>query len=401
MAFWTLEQLIADGGLVPDHLAHKFTQQKIFGIGSTVKGFLRSYKDQGISWEQSGQPSAGNGALMRIGPVLIPHLRQPSPALWADAAIAGSITHNDRASNACCVAFIHLLWECLRLNQAPRPEWWIDTFVSVAGQLEGSTTYSSRNPKLPFEGPLWQFVDREVRQALSEKWSTLKACDHWHSGAYLLETMPCVLYILARHGDNPEEAIIRAVNDTKDNDTITAIVGAAVGAIHGRQGLPARWITGLSGRTGADDDWHMFELIEFAKQTFWHSDPPLTKENIYAVLRFLPVLEQPDFSPGEWISQEGSLPYFNYTSEVLDFVRALSENGFVQPFNWMNWWEGNQLVDNPALLQRANLQTLRKLLTAHVRADRFSEGHLATVLESGHIVMILKRMAEIYNSNIP
>jgi ADP-ribosyl-[dinitrogen reductase] hydrolase len=395
MAFWTLEQLLDDGGLVPAHLARKFSQNQIFGIGSTVKAFLHSYKDQGLPWEQSGQPSAGNGALMRIAPVLIPHLRQPSPALWADAALAGMITHNDRASNACCVAFIRILWECLRLEQAPEPTWWVETFVNSARELEGNTSYSSRNPGLPYEGPMWRFVDQEVRQALKQNWSTLEACERWHSGAYLLETMPCVLYILARYGDHPEEAIVRAVNDTKDNDTVAAIVGAATGALHGRAGLPARWIESLSGRTTADDDWHIFELIESAKQTFWHADPPLTPDNLQAVLKFLPVFEQPDFSPGEWVTQEGSLPYFNYTSEVLGFLGALSGNGFIQPFDWKKWWEGEQLVDYPALLSKANLQTLRKLLTAHVRADRFTEGHLAGTFESGHMTLILKRMAEI------
>jgi hypothetical protein len=119
---------------------------------------------------------------------------------------------------------------------------------------------------------------------------------------------------------------------------------------------------------------------------------------IQAVLKFLPVFEQPDFSPGEWITQEGHLPYFSYTPAVLDFIRALSGNGFIQPFDWMNWREGEQLVDHPVLLGRANLQTLLKLLTANVRADRFTEGHLAGTFESGHMIMILKRMAEIHSS---
>lgn len=185
------------------------------------------------------------------------------------------------------------------------------------------------------------------------------------------------------------------MNDTKDNDTVAAIVGAAVGALHGRTRLPARWISGLLGRTAADDDWHIFELIESAKQTFWRSDPPLSRNNLKAVLRYLPLFEHADFTPGEWIFQEGALPYFNYTAEVLHFKSELYENGFIQPFSWMQWEEGAQLVDNPTLLQNANLQTLRKLLTVHVRADRFSEGHLAAMFESGQITMILKRMAEI------
>jgi hypothetical protein len=29
----------------------------------------------------------------------------------------------------------------------------------------------------------------------------IDACNSWHSGAYLLETVPCVLYILQLHAD--------------------------------------------------------------------------------------------------------------------------------------------------------------------------------------------------------
>ena len=72
-----------------------------------------------------------------------------------------------------------------------------------------------------------------------------------------------------RHGHEPEEAIVRAVNDTKDNDTVAAIVGAAVGALHGRSGLPARWIDNLLGRTTASDDGQVFRLLEKARQKWW------------------------------------------------------------------------------------------------------------------------------------
>jgi ADP-ribosylglycohydrolase len=397
LAFWTLEQLLEDKALLPDHLARKFTQGQIYGIGSTVRGFLRSYKDHARPWQQSGQPSAGNGALMRIAPILIPHLRRPTPALWADAAIAGMITHNDAASNACCVSFIYLLWECLHMQEAPAAEWWLETFVAQARLLEGDSSYTSRNPALPYQGPIWQFVQRQVRQALQENWSVLQACQRWHSGAYLLESMPCVLYILARHAHEPEEAILRAVNDTWDNDTIAAIVGAAVGALHGRAGLPPRWISSLLGRTRADDDWQIFELIEDAKQTFWHADPPLTADNLQAVLSYLPAFEQPSFLPGKWDSTPGSLPYFDYSEEVIAFEKTLYANGFIQPFNWSKWYEGVLLKDHPELLHNASLQALRKLLTAHVRADRFNEGHLADIFESGHMLMILRRLAEIHN----
>jgi ADP-ribosylglycohydrolase len=56
------------------------------------------------------------------------------------------------------------------------------------------------------------------------------------------------------------------VNDTKDNDTIAAIVGALVGALHGRNGLPQRWVDGLLGRTAEGDDGRIFELIAEARR---------------------------------------------------------------------------------------------------------------------------------------
>jgi ADP-ribosylglycohydrolase len=98
--------------------------------------------------------------------------------------------------------------------------------------------------------------------AVENQCTARAACDRWYSGAYLLETVPSVLQVLALHAHDPEEAIVRAVNDTKDNDTIGAIVGAAVGALHGRQALPQRWLSQLSRRVGAADDGHIFDMIK-------------------------------------------------------------------------------------------------------------------------------------------
>ena len=53
---------------------------------------------------------------------------------------------------------------------------------------------------------------------------------------------------------------------TAIHDTVAAIVGAAVGALHGREGLPIRWIDGLLGRTREDDDGRIFALIEAARR---------------------------------------------------------------------------------------------------------------------------------------
>ena len=159
------------------------------------------------------------------------------------------------------------------MESPPRPEWWLETFVTVPKDLEVDCSYRPRGGAfVEYQGPVWRFVEEHVGEAFRQGLSVSEACDQWYSGAFLLETVPSVIYILMKHGDDPEEAIIRAVNDTKDNDTIAAIVGAAVGALHGRENLPERWKAGLLGRTRDADDGHVFNLLKEARRVFWDAN---------------------------------------------------------------------------------------------------------------------------------
>jgi ADP-ribosyl-[dinitrogen reductase] hydrolase len=269
LAFWTLEQMLADGELNMEHVADRFCREQIFGIGQAVGTFLRHY-EAGAPWYRSGPPSAGNGALMRIAPVVFPHLHTGTPDLWVDTALLAMLTHNDAASISACLAFTGMLWELLQMDAPPSPSWWVETYAATAQDLEGATHYRPRGGAFTdYDGPVWRFVETYVSAAYRADLPTLEACNRWYSGAFLLETTPSVLYILMRYADDPEEAIVRAVNDTRDNDTAAAIVGAAVGALYGRSRLPERWVASLLGRTGAQDDGRIFELLEAARSRWW------------------------------------------------------------------------------------------------------------------------------------
>ena len=113
----------------------------------------------------------------------------------------------------------------------------------VVGDIRGNSTgsgngrgYTPRGGAFTdYRGPIWKFVQEKVGAAYKRKLSAVEACNSWYSAAFLMETVPSVIYILMKHGRDLEEAIVRAVNDTRDNDTIAAIVGAAVGALHGKK----------------------------------------------------------------------------------------------------------------------------------------------------------------------
>lgn len=125
-------------------------------------------------------------------------------------------------------------------------------------------------------------------------------------------------------------------------------------------------------------------------------EPPVTAAQIDALLPFLSDFEAEGYSYGEWRSAEGGLGDYADSDEVRVFVQVLYRHGWIVPFDWPSWQdEAERLVGSPEELAEVDAATIRRLLTVHVRKDRFCEGHLAEVLESGHILALLRRLREI------
>ncbi len=135
-----------------------------------------------------------------------------------------------------------------------------------------------------------------------------------------------------------------------------------------------------------------------ARRTPTETDPPpaLRPEQIDAVLEFLPIFEQDGYSFGTLVERPGHVPFISESLEVSAFRKALSRENVLIVFNWVDWQ--NELAryqSHPDALASADLLTLRKILTAHIRADRFTEGHFVGVLEDGHLIAVLRRLQAI------
>lgn len=268
LAFWTVESLLEHGRLDPEDLIERFAEGEIFGGGGAVERAVEAY-NYGASWREAGEPSAGNGAFARVPPVVLPHLPTAGRQLWEDVVFSTIVTHKDEMAVVANVGFTGLLFEVFGAGpEEATGEWWVDEFLKYARPVETDREYPSRSPHISFEGTLCEMIETHMRRAAEGYISIVDACNSWYSGAYLLETVPSVLLILARCADDPEEALIRAVNDTRDSDSIAAAVGAAVGALHGADAFPKRWVDNLTGRTREDDDGRVFELADMAIERF-------------------------------------------------------------------------------------------------------------------------------------
>lgn len=122
-----------------------------------------------------------------------------------------------------------------------------------------------------------------------------------------------------------------------------------------------------------------------------------TKKQMDAILPFLDRFTAEGFSVGTWHSPPGQLPWFEFSEAVSEFQQALYDNGWIVPsFDWGAWQEtAREHVENPGKIETADATTIQNLFTTHVRKERFCEGHLASMFENGHIVVLLRRLREL------
>ncbi len=121
--------------------------------------------------------------------------------------------------------------------------------------------------------------------------------------------------------------------------------------------------------------------------------PDDLRTRIDAVTRFLSEFENPTVSHGRLQVRDGLMPWIETSPAVTAFVETLYEHGWVTPFDWGEWQDiAARYVESPALAADADIETIQKLLTTHVRKDRFCDGHLVAMIECGHIAACLRRL---------
>lgn len=78
------------------------------------------------------------------------------------------------------------------------------------------------------------------------------------------------------------------------------------------------------------------------------------------------------------------------------FHDALYDGVLILPFDWVTWAreEGAELVQGRGV-DTANLDEVRRTLTAHARKDRFMEGHLIAAIEDGRVGALVRRLGEL------
>ncbi|WP_414469232.1 ADP-ribosylglycohydrolase family protein [Methanobacterium sp. ACI-7] len=123
-------------------------------------------------------------------------------------------------------------------------------------------------------------------------------------------------------------------------------------------------------------------------------------KNMDQILSYLPY-----FSSGDnefyKISSKLSIDPYIYSDKTSSFISDIYKQNFTYPFNWTDWSrEAQKYLENHDLISYADIQIIQKLFTTLIRSDRFCSGVIASNIDDGTILELLKRIKEIKNEFI-
>lgn len=223
MALASTVSLLQCGDFDPNDQAERFLRWyrdgylsstgRCFDIGNRTRAALRRFQSRGeyfVGDEALG--SAGNGALMRLAPIIIyAHVRGRSVELLArDHA---RLTHADPRCLESNQVFANCLCNALEVTEREAVWQWSDAF---------------QRPQ-----------NEEVRAVVDGSFLRRDPPDIRGNG-YVVATLEAALWAFA-HSESFEEGMIKAINLGEDADTVGAVYGQLAGAFYGYQAMPPRW----------------------------------------------------------------------------------------------------------------------------------------------------------------
>jgi ADP-ribosyl-[dinitrogen reductase] hydrolase len=203
---------------------------KCFDIGGTTRRSLEQFEKTGdpISGP-TAENTAGNGSIMRLGPVPLFYCRSAKQAV-ARAAESSRTTHGARNAVDACRYLSGLIWGALNA-------------ASKSDLLDGVFS--------PFER-CWEKdpVAPEIAEIAAGSFRRKQPPEIAGTG-YVVRSLEAALWAFHRT-ESFRDGCLAAVNLGDDADTTGAVFGQIAGAYYGLTAIPAPWLKQLAKRSTID-----------------------------------------------------------------------------------------------------------------------------------------------------
>ena len=184
---------------------------RCFDIGSTtLKGLIHYQKTGQALMAESDEFSAGNGCIMRLGPVPLFFATNRSKAVYLGGQ-SSRTTHGAKKAILCSQLFSEI----------------------ILNALDGC----SKNDALTMVG---NYPDFPEIAAIAQGDYQQKIRAEIKASGYVVNSLEAALWSFATT-NNYREAILTAVNLGDDTDTTAAICGQVAGAYYGINSIPTHW----------------------------------------------------------------------------------------------------------------------------------------------------------------
>jgi ADP-ribosylglycohydrolase len=186
---------------------HEWLRSAPFDVGGTVGAALRDH---------ANPASQANGSLMRASPLGV-YAQALAPPLAAELARQdASLTHPSPVCGDATAAYVVAIAHAVRVGDGAEAAW---RAASEWAEAAGAALL--------------------VRDALAAARSEPPACDEGSEGWVKIALQNAFFELL--HADSLEQGVVASVRRGGDTDTNAAIAGALLGAVHGREAVPAQW----------------------------------------------------------------------------------------------------------------------------------------------------------------
>ncbi len=235
MALALAQSIVECKGVDAAHCAQSYAEffHAWRGYGGGAHVVLNALK-QGADYRETGtmvfpEGSYGNGGAMRIAPVGLVYHKSNDETLKKVVfeAVRCTHVHPEGVDGALVQAKAVALLTNIENPTDFDPAAFLETLKQIS-------TFEMMQAKILY-----------LQEVLKKDIDDNAAIAHLGNGIRASEAVACALLATIRYHAVPEDAVIKGVNSGGDTDTIGALTGAQIGALHGKDWIPARWLDNM------------------------------------------------------------------------------------------------------------------------------------------------------------
>jgi len=225
-----------DGYLSSRDSAFDVGYQTLRSIGK-IRAFLKSGQAELLErmMDEQHEDANGNGALMRILPLLLYTYQLDIHEQFRLVSLASGLTHPHIRSALSCLMYLRFAEKLL--DGVDKHGAWLSTQNEVTGfipELELSDHDLQELQRL-FHGDI---------ASLNSNPDNYRSPDYLKSVGYVVDNLEAAVWCILKH-DNYETTVLAAVNLGDDTDTVAAVAGGLAGIMYGLESIPRRWIDSM------------------------------------------------------------------------------------------------------------------------------------------------------------